>query len=143
MKEKGSGNFVIRYWKYLLILILFMLAVYALLYLTYENLKREMIANLHVKQMILAKQAARGIETFFNEHLADLQCLAKNKHLIDLDETGKRMMREYHWQYPEYYFHQHKGYGTALHLKSLKKHGVCRIHRLSYAPVRKINNNDQ
>jgi ribonuclease HII len=34
--------------------------------------------------------------------------------------------------YPEYEFEKHKGYGTALHVEMIKKHGYCPIHRKSY-----------
>lgn len=34
--------------------------------------------------------------------------------------------------YPGYYFAQHKGYGTVLHLDALRKLGPCPAHRLSY-----------
>ncbi len=47
-----------------------------------------------------------------------------------------RMMRKYHKKYPNYNFNKHKGYGTALHKLCLKKHGVCKIHRTSYRPVK-------
>ena len=40
--------------------------------------------------------------------------------------------------YPQYGFAKHKGYPTALHLEMLALHGVLAIHRLSYAPVRKL-----
>lgn len=39
--------------------------------------------------------------------------------------------------YPAYGFSKHKGYGTALHMKALREHGVLPIHRLSFAPVAK------
>lgn len=41
-------------------------------------------------------------------------------------------------RYPQYGFAKHKGYGTAVHLDALRKHGVCPIHRRSFAPVRKL-----
>jgi len=41
-------------------------------------------------------------------------------------------------QYPMYGFAQHKGYPTAYHLEMLNLHGVSPIHRLTYAPVRKL-----
>ena len=41
-----------------------------------------------------------------------------------------------HQQYPHYGFAQHKGYGTAAHLRALHGHGPCPIHRRSFAPVR-------
>jgi len=34
--------------------------------------------------------------------------------------------------YPEYQFEKHKGYGTALHVEMIQKHGYCEIHRRSY-----------
>lgn len=41
-----------------------------------------------------------------------------------------------HQQFPQYEFHRHKGYGTAIHLEMLKLHGPCPAHRRSFAPVR-------
>jgi ribonuclease HII len=41
-------------------------------------------------------------------------------------------------KYPNYGFERHVGYGTALHLENLIKHGVCSLHRKSFAPVKAI-----
>ncbi len=41
-------------------------------------------------------------------------------------------------QYPLYGFAQHKGYPTAYHLEMLNLHGVSPIHRVTYAPVRRL-----
>lgn len=41
-----------------------------------------------------------------------------------------------HDRFPQYGFAQHKGYGTAAHLRALQAHGPCSIHRRSFAPVR-------
>ncbi|MDQ6988863.1 MAG: ribonuclease HII [Mariprofundaceae bacterium] len=49
-----------------------------------------------------------------------------------------RLMRAYAVQYPAYHFAQHKGYGTKLHMAALKEHGVCPIHRRSFAPIKKL-----
>lgn len=38
--------------------------------------------------------------------------------------------------FPGYNFSQHKGYGTAAHLKALGELGVSPLHRRSFAPVR-------
>ena len=46
--------------------------------------------------------------------------------------TRDRMMLDYHNQYPQYNFAKHKGYGTAEHIKLLKEHGPCPIHRTSF-----------
>ena len=48
------------------------------------------------------------------------------------------VMMELHAQYPEYGFDRHKGYPTAYHLQQLEKHGVSPVHRRSYAPVRRL-----
>ena len=46
-----------------------------------------------------------------------------------------RLMRNYDGMYPGYGFANHKGYGTAQHIKALDERGVCPIHRVSYKPV--------
>ena len=43
-----------------------------------------------------------------------------------------------HEQFPQYGLNRHKGYPTAEHLRAIERHGVCIIHRRSFAPVRKI-----
>ena len=41
-------------------------------------------------------------------------------------------------KYPDYGFEKHVGYGTALHVEKLKKHGVTDEHRLSYKPIKAL-----
>ncbi len=50
--------------------------------------------------------------------------------------TRDRLMEKYHRVYPRYKFNLHKGYPTKLHFQLLKKYGPCKIHRLSFAPVK-------
>jgi ribonuclease HII len=40
-----------------------------------------------------------------------------------------------HTRFPEYGFDRHKGYGTAVHMTSLKRYGALPEHRQSFAPV--------
>ena len=47
-------------------------------------------------------------------------------------------MRRLHERFPQYGFDRHKGYPTAEHLCALSRHGVCDIHRRSFAPVRRV-----
>ena len=47
-----------------------------------------------------------------------------------------RHMVEMHRQWPQYGFHEHKGYSTPEHLSALRAHGPCPLHRRSFAPVR-------
>jgi ribonuclease HII len=48
------------------------------------------------------------------------------------------IMRDLDAELPMYGFAQHKGYGTAAHLKALQAYGVSPVHRMNYAPVRAI-----
>ena len=38
-------------------------------------------------------------------------------------------MQEWDKVYPQYGFAKHKGYGTAMHINAIKKHGIFKIHR--------------
>lgn len=51
--------------------------------------------------------------------------VARDQEMIELEA-----------RYPGYGFAVHKGYGTALHLEALRKHGPAAVHRRSFAPVR-------
>ena len=53
--------------------------------------------------------------------------VARDKEMVDLED-----------KYPGYGFAKHKGYPTKEHLLSLAKLGPSPIHRLSFAPVRKL-----
>ena len=48
------------------------------------------------------------------------------------------VMVEMHALYPDYGFALHKGYSTRQHLEALQLHGVCPIHRRSFAPVKAL-----
>lgn len=51
--------------------------------------------------------------------------------------TRDRIMDELDKEYPEYGFKKHKGYVTKYHLEMLEKYGVSKVHRKSFAPVKK------
>lgn len=42
------------------------------------------------------------------------------------------VMDGYVCEFPQYGFEKHKGYGTAEHIKAIKEHGLCDIHRRSF-----------
>lgn len=48
------------------------------------------------------------------------------------------IMDEWHKIYYMYGFNAHKGYGTKKHHQMIQKHGICSIHRRSYAPIREL-----
>ncbi len=49
-----------------------------------------------------------------------------------------RLCHDLHAEHPEYGFVDHKGYSTPDHLAALRRHGACRHHRRSFAPVRDV-----
>ena len=56
-----------------------------------------------------------------------------------LAKTGRDAeMLRLHDRFPQYGFDRHKGYPTPAHLDALRRHGVCEIHRKTFAPVREI-----
>ena len=52
--------------------------------------------------------------------------------------TRDRIMVELHREFPQYGFDVHKGYPTKHHREALVTHGPTRVHRRSFAPVRKV-----
>jgi len=48
------------------------------------------------------------------------------------------LMEKYDKKYSQYNFKKHKGYGTREHLGRIKKHGICEIHRKSFAPINQM-----
>ena len=46
--------------------------------------------------------------------------------------TRDKIMRQWDEIYPQYGFAKHKGYGTAAHIKAIKEHGPCGLHRASF-----------
>jgi len=49
--------------------------------------------------------------------------------------TRDRVMTRLHDAYPQYGFDRHVGYATAFHQEAIVEHGVCVLHRLSFASV--------
>jgi ribonuclease HII len=49
-----------------------------------------------------------------------------------------RLMHELAREFPHYGFESHMGYGTPQHLRALRHHGPCRIHRRSFQPVAQL-----
>lgn len=66
---------------------------------------------------------------------ARVQCIAAASILAKV--TRDREMVAADVIYPGYGFAKHKGYPTKVHIQALAEHGICDIHRRSYAPVQK------
>lgn len=66
---------------------------------------------------------------------AKYECIAAASILAKV--TRDREMVALAQQYPEYGFDKHKGYPTKAHMEAIAAHGVCAIHRRSFAPVKR------
>lgn len=88
-----------------------------------------LVDGLHRPQLAMPVQAiVRGDATV--AAIAAASVLAK----VARDEE----MLALHRSYPEYGFDRHKGYPTPMHLAALRQHGICAVHRRSFAPVRTL-----
>lgn len=68
----------------------------------------------------------------------DAQSLSIAAASILAKVTRDRLMDQAHEQFPHYGWNTNKGYGTAQHQEGLKMHGLCSLHRKSYAPIKQI-----
>ncbi len=67
-----------------------------LFYLSYRDVRIKTIAAFNNEQRIMARQAARGIQSFFTEYAISLGYLAKQKDIIDLDQAGRERIKEFY-----------------------------------------------
>ncbi len=88
--------------------------------------------NFGIRAKIPQKSIIKGDQKVFS--IAAASIIAK--------VTRDRLMQKMHKKYPDYGFNQHKGYGTALHIKNLKSFGPCKIHRKTFWPVANLAKNE-
>ena len=49
------------------------------------------------------------------------------------------LMTQLHEQFPHYGWSVNAGYGTPSHIQAIEKYGICKYHRMSYAPIKKYS----
>jgi len=69
---------------------------------------------------------------------ADATCPIVSAASIYAKVKRDQYMTDVAKKYPQYEFDKHVGYGTKRHQELLKMHGVCRLHRLSYKPIKAL-----
>lgn len=94
------------------------------------------LQELTVKPDLIAVDALTHIDTLGIPYESiikgDAKCYSIAAASIIAKVTRDRIMREWDKIYPEYGFEQHKGYGTAKHIATIKEKGPCPIHRKSF-----------
>ena len=66
----------------------------------------------------------------------DLKSITISAASVIAKVTRDSMLYELDKKYPMYDFKNNKGYGTKTHLEAIKKYGILKEHRRSYAPVK-------
>ncbi len=72
-----------------------------LFHIFYQNAKETAIADLNARQMIHAKQAAKGIEGLFDHWITLLESTARRDSIIRLNDPGKRQMAFILWTHEQ------------------------------------------
>ena len=106
---------------------------------TWAGMRRALEGVLHVAEFAridgnaLPKPLPCRAEAIIGGDASDRAIMAAS---ILAKVSRDRHMVEMHRQWPQYGFHEHKGYSTPEHLAALRTHGPCPLHRRSFAPVR-------
>ncbi len=92
---------------------------------------RVFVDGLHKPDVKYPVEAIVGGDSMISEISAAsiIAKVARDAEMVNMDKD-----------YPGYHFAANKGYPTAQHLESLQRHGITKIHRRSFSPVRKILN---
>ena len=67
-----------------------------MIYSTYKEVKTQTINEFNAHQMLLAKQAAKGIQDFFNHFYRDLRYLSGIDDIISVNDRGKELMEAFY-----------------------------------------------
>ncbi len=93
MKPDG-GVAMVSYKKQIIFLTIVVLICIALIFFIYTEVKKNAFQELNERQMTYAQLAAKGIESVLDHHIAILQILARNQHIILMDSEGKSLLQE-------------------------------------------------
>jgi ribonuclease HII len=93
------------------------------------TLPAEALAKAGINPLISQKSIIKGDEKVFSVAAASI--LAK--------VARDRIMVCCHKKYPQYRFDIHKGYPTKYHCKMIRKYGPCKIHRKTFAPLKRFS----
>jgi PAS domain S-box-containing protein len=81
--------------RYLIVPIVFVFLSY-LFYSSFKDVKDRTLNDFNSEQFTLAKQASRGIESFFVYYQRELMFISKLKYVADLNEQGKDLLADFY-----------------------------------------------
>jgi hypothetical protein len=81
--------------RFLIVPFLFALFSY-LFYSAYKDVKDKTLNEFNVQQFTLAKQASRGIESFFIYYQRELSFLSQLKYVSVLNDQGKDLLADFY-----------------------------------------------
>ncbi|PIS34863.1 MAG: ribonuclease HII [Parcubacteria group bacterium CG08_land_8_20_14_0_20_43_9] len=102
------------------------------------NLEKKLGKRFPADKTIVIMDGNQGIDSKFKEMpivRADGKVFLCASASIVAKVERDRLMRRYHKIYTRYNFARHKGYPTALHRRTLKRYGACKLHRRTFYPV--------
>ena len=67
-----------------------------LLFSVYDEVRTKTIEEFNTQQIIFAKQAAKGITSFFQYYLRTLNQLARTEDIVDMNANGKSLMQTFY-----------------------------------------------
>ncbi|MCE5281781.1 MAG: cache domain-containing protein, partial [Deltaproteobacteria bacterium] len=84
-----------------LALSIWVVACLVLFHIFYQNAKETAIVELNARQMIHARQAAKGIEEFFSHWVTLLESTALRESIVSLNDEGKSQMAFILWNHEQ------------------------------------------
>jgi PAS domain S-box-containing protein len=103
-------KFINRYLMIPIVLILFIITFY----LIYDDIKERTVNEFKNEQLILAKTAAQGITSVFDDYKSDLTFLSQFRGIINFSDEGKTILKNF--------YEQHKQIITAI--TRVNSHGI-------------------
>ena len=102
---------------------------------------KQALVHLHNKPGVVLVDGNQGFELHKMEIVPIVRGDSKSKSIAAASIIAKvardNIMAKLCHEYPHYGWSNNSGYGTPEHIAAIEKHGICKHHRKTYAPIRK------
>ncbi len=101
---------------------------------------KQAVSNLQQNPNIVLVDGNKGFE-FKNAEVipvvkGDSKSLSIAAASIIAKVTRDKIMEEIDSEFPQYGWLKNAGYGTKDHISAIEKYGICKYHRMSFAPIK-------